>query len=559
MKQDISRRALLPVATGIGWGAVGLFAGSAPAQTNPQPLTDTPPTVLTPGVHRVDTNLTIRGDLMVPSGTTIEIAAGRTLTLLGSFMAPVAHIFTGAGKVDLNRSRMVEAHPEWWGAAPGDSRQDSLSALTACLAAHPVMRLLAADYFISATLAVERSFCRIIGSGFRGTEQGQGTRLIVTGGRADVLRVGPASRPKMVNDFLQNIDIRGIALARSVAPDTSGGAQPAGLRAQFLLFGRIDDVSAAEHAVGFVARGLVRTTFTNCIAFRSVPGRQDNQYWRGFLLDGSADIGLAGGNASLSLIECNASIGGEPKVEDGVGLLLDGAFADSFVLGFETTGIATGIRVDGRADALATRGRNGHVNLHLTMPIIDQCGTIGIEIRNTSTHAMIDITEPYVAVAPSADAAMRFDRMRGAVTLTGGQCVGNMNMAAKGDAAGLEALDSHGLQVTGLKILEHSRPVVVTRCEGLSLRLLIANPSSRPGGDAISVSNCTAGTIAPLISGQDGAFATGVRFVGRSAQMHVDASGIMPAALEGNRQRVMNGDRALSLPSREAYITVDGI
>ena len=558
MTRALSRRALLPVAAGIGWGTAGLLAGGVPTAAAAQPLTDAPATMLPPGVHRVTANVTIRGDLMLPPGATIEVAPGRTLTLLGSLTAPVAQIFTGPGKVDLNQSRVVEAHPEWWGAAPGDGARDSLPALAACLAAHPVMRLLAADYFLSATLVVERPFCRIVGAGYRGTQAGRGTRLIVTDAKADVLRVGPASRPRTVNDFVQNVDIRGLALARSVVPDASGGAQPAGLRAQFLLFAHIEEVSAAEHAVGFVARGLVRTIVANCIAFRSLPGKQDNQPWRGFLLDGSGDIGLAGGNASLFLIDCNATIGGDPRVADGVGLLLDGAFADSFVTGFETAGVATGIRVDGRGEALGTRGRNGHVNLHLTMPVIDQCGTVGIDIRDTSAHALIDITDPYVAVSPSAEAALQFDRMRGAVTITGGQCVGNTNSAAGGRAVGLAVQDSGSLQVAGLKILEHSRPVVFERCTGLALQLLIANPGSRSLGPAIALADCAGGTVAPLISGQSGAFAAGVHIGGKST-LRIDATGILSAAVGGTGQRVMRDNRSLSALPRTADVMVDGL
>ncbi len=558
MTPKLSRRALFPTMAGMGWGGAGLLAGMVATQAGAQPLVDAPATILPSGVHRVEANITVRGDLMVQPGATIDIAAGKSLTLLGSLIAPIARIFTGSGRVDLNQSRVVEAHPEWWGAAPGDGGKDSLPALVACIAAHPVMRLLGADYFLSGTLVVERPSCRIIGAGYRGTEAGQGTRLIVTDGKADVMRVGPASRPAMVNAFFQNIEIQGLALARSVPADTSGGARPAGLRAQFLLFAHIEAVSAAEHAVGFVARGLVRTIVANCVAFRSLPGRQDGQPWRGFLLDGSEDIGLAGGNASLFLTDCNATIGGDPKVADGVGLLLDGAFADSFISGFETAGVETGIRVDGRSGALGERGRNGHVNLHLTMPIIDQCGAIGIDIRDTSAHALIDITEAYVAVAPSAEAALRFDRMRGAATLTGGQCVGNTNSAAGGHAAGLLAKDSNGIQTAGLKILEHARPVVIERSAGLSLRLLVANPTFRSRDAAITLSDCTGGIVAPLIMGQDRAFVAGVRIGGKST-LSIDATGIMPYAVGGSQQRILNDSRALVIPSREAGLVIEGI
>ena len=346
------------------------------------------------------------------------VAEGRTLTLLGGLVAPIAAIFTGRGTVDLNRSRITCAHPEWWGAAPGDGARDSLPALQACLRAHPVMRLLAADYFVTDTLVVDRPFCRISGSGFRGTGPGQGSRIVVTSGTADVIRAGPSTSPGGVNDFPQNIAIHALALARSVAVDTSGGKLPAGLRAHFLLFADFRELSAFEHGVGFVAQGLVRSTFTDCVAFRSLPGRQAGGIWRGFLLDGSRDIGLAGGNASIFLRGCNATIGGNPDVSDAVGLLLEGAFADSFVADFETAGVETGIRVDGQTAAIGGRARYGHVNLHLHMPIIDQCARVGIDIRDTAPGSLVDIVDPYIAVSPTAEAALRFQTMRGTATLS---------------------------------------------------------------------------------------------------------------------------------------------
>lgn len=549
-----SRRDLLPLAT-----STLVPAGLAGAQVGPVLGETARGTVLPAGVHRVESNTVVKGDLLLQPGATIAIAAGRTLTLLGVLVAPVAAIFTGPGTVDLNRSRIAFAHPEWWGAAPGDGERDSLPALQACLRAHPAMQLLAADYFISGTWVIDRAFCRVAGVGFRGTQGGQGTRIVVTNGRDDVMQVGPASRPATVNDFPQNIDVRALALARSQAVDVSGGATPAGLRAQFLLFAHIEQVSAFEHAAGFVARGLVRSTLRDCVAFRSIPGRQAGQPWRGFLLDGSGDIGLAGGNASLFLLQCNATIGGDPAVSDAVGLLLEGAFADTFVVDFETAGVATGIRVDGRAAAIGARGRAGHINLHLRMPVIDQCARVGIEVRDTSAHALVDITEPYVAVGPAAEAALRLDGARGAVSVTGGQLAGGTSMTAGGRAVGLAVRDSRGLQVDGLKMLEHPRPVVFERCSGFALRLQVANPASRPGGDAVSLGDCDSGTAAILLSGQDGAFSAGVRTGGRTGRLRLDATGIAADAVGGAANRIVAGARPLPVPFRDSNLAIEGV
>ncbi|KQS03395.1 hypothetical protein ASG11_03245 [Sphingomonas sp. Leaf357] len=503
--------------------------------------------------------MTIKGDLQVQPGATIDIASGRTLTLLGGLLAPIASIFTGGGTVDLNRSRIACAHPEWWGAVPGDAASDSLPALRACLRAHPALRLLAADYYISDTFVVDRPFCCIEGSGFRGTGPRQGTRIIVTSGTADVMRAGPAAAPAMVNDFCQNVSIRSIALNRSLPVDVAGARLPAGLRAQFLLFADFQQVSAFEHGVGFAICGLVRSTLNDCVAFRSLPGRQTMQRYHGFLLDGSRDIGLAGGNASLFMRNCNATIGGTPAVADAIGLLLEGAFADTFVTDFETAGVATGIRIDGQSAAIGARARHGHINLHIHMPIIDQCGQVGIDVLDVAPQGLIDISDPYVAVAPGAEAALRFRQMRGAASVTGGQLAGTMNTNARGQAIGVAAIASRGLQVSGLKILEHARPGAFAQCSGFRLELTIGNPDSRVGGSGVMLRDCDHGTVKISLSGQENAFASGIALVGSAKGLHINTIGIDAATIGGSANRVTLGGRSLPVPSRTTDLIVEGL
>ncbi|RSV42510.1 hypothetical protein CA234_06835 [Sphingomonas sp. ABOLE] len=513
--------------------------------------------ILPAGVHRVVADQTIDGDLQLQPGAVLDIAAGATLRVLGEFAAPVARVFTGGGRVDLNQSRTPHAHPEWWGAAPGNGAVDSLPALAACLAAHPVLHLLAADYFLSDTWVIERPFVRVSGAGFRGTVAGAGTRLVMTNGTADVLRVGPARRPRMVNDYPQNIVVTGIALCRSAPVAGNPANPPAGMRAQFLLFARFEEISAAEHGIGFVARGLVRSQMSNCVAFRSIPGTQRGAPWRGFFLDGTQAIGLAGGNASLFLTDCNATIGGDPALGDNVGLLLEGAFADSFITNFETAGPATGIRVDGQTAEIGGRARDGHVNLHLHMPVIDQCGAIGIDIRDTSPQALIDISDPYVAAAPSAQAAIQCVAQRGAISIQGGQLVGGTNSRSGGHAAGLLARDSAGVQVNGLKILEHVAPVVLDRCQGFAVQAWVG-ASRDMRAPAASLRQCGRGSVALLLGYGRPAYSAGVELDTESRRIRIDASGLDDAALLGGADsRVRIGNRPAA-QARTADIVIEG-
>lgn len=523
----LSRRTFLPLSIG-GLGAAGVVSRG----TRAAPLSPVLPTVLEAGVHRVAANMVLKGDLLLMPGAVIEVARGYRLTPLGDVQAPTSRIFTGEGVVDLNHSRLAFACPEWWGAAPGDGAVDSLAALNSCLASHPVMHLLPGDYYISDSFVVERPFSSIKGAGFRGAEGWRGTRLVLTKGAGDVMCVGPKKRPPSVNDYCQNIEIRDIALCRSQPVDADLEKAPAGLSAQFLLFAHFERLSSAEHAVGFSARGLVRSHFVNCVAFRSLSGVRPDGSWRGFWLNGLDDIGLAGGNASLFLVDCNATIGGDPRLSDGVGLLLEGAFADSFIVNFETAGVATGICVDGQNDRIKGRGFSGHVNLHLRMPIIDQCGHAGIILLDTSDHMMVDISEPYVAVAPGAAAAMMFDAARGAVSITGGQLVGSTDSARNGAAVGLKARASNGLQVSGLKISEHARPVELTGCRSFWLQGWIANLAHAFGRDAVLLEDCQRGNVAMLVNGASTAFASGVAMKGDCQRIQVDVTGFDDAAIQ---------------------------
>jgi hypothetical protein len=127
----VSRRELIGRMSAVAFAATATDAcaqtGTAPA--SPLLAAKLPGITLPAGKHNVSANITVRADLLLMPGATIEIAAGRTLTLLGDFQAPVAHVFTGPGRVDLTGSRAPAAYPEWWGAARDDSSRDSLPAL----------------------------------------------------------------------------------------------------------------------------------------------------------------------------------------------------------------------------------------------------------------------------------------------------------------------------------------------------------------------------------------------------------------------------------------------
>lgn len=525
----LRRRDLALVASGLMAASVAAAATGRVLSAEDARADMTQGGLLKAGIHRVTQDMTVDGDLVLEPGARIDIAPGRILTVRGHFGAPVALVFIGTGTVDLNHGRTVAAYPEWWGATSDDSAADCLPAFTACLAAHPVMLLRAADYYLSDSFVVERAFIRIWGAGYRGAVSGQGTRLLVKSGTADVLRVGPASYPGAVNNFLQGVDIRWLELGRT-APVAPGAA---GLRAQYLLHCHFEGLSARESSIGFAAQGVVRSYFHDCIAFRSLPGSTANAAYRGFLLSGVDAIGLAGANGSIFLIDCNVSIGGSPAVSDPVGLLLEGGFADSFIDRFEATSLETGIRVDGQASRLGDAAIAGHSNLHIRGAIIDQCGRLGIDLRNLSDHALVDIQDVYVAVAPGALAAIAGQDVHGASSIVGGQLIGRSDSAVPG-ATGLSLHDCSGLDITALKIADFSQPVRLNRCGRVILRGQIHNPGRQSRQPAVILDTCGDLRIDCSISGRAGAFSDAVVVDrGKGGSVTLEAGMIDAPALTG--------------------------
>ncbi len=360
------------------------------------------------------------------AGTRFDIAAGATLTLTGDLIAGASRLFTGPGRVDLARSRIVAARPEWWGAVAGDPAIDSAPALHACLAAHPAMQLGVGDYHLATTLRIDRPNRRVWGIG-RAKGFG-GTRLLLHGGGGAVVLVGSETGPASVNDFLWGIDLRWLELGRTSAPlrATGGPGDAVGLRIRHVVDSVFEGVRASEHAVGFSLTGAVRSFLRDCTAFRSVPGAAGDTF-TGFDMDGRVPPPAiaTGANASLYLIDCAASIGGDPRLRVAAGCRLTGTLSDTFIDRFETTAIDVGILVDGRRDALTAAQRaNGHVDLHIRGVVLDQCRDAGIRLTGLSDAALVDIVDPYVALSPAGTAAIDIADCGGGIDVSGGQLIG---------------------------------------------------------------------------------------------------------------------------------------
>lgn len=516
-ERAINRRRLLEAA---GFAAAAGTAGAAAAQPGPLPIT-------AGGRMSIDRDMTVSTPLILAPGTVVDIARGVTLRITGDFAAPIAPVFHGPGRVDLNHSRVLHVHPEWWGARADDPAADCAPAIEAALAAHPSVRLGLGDYHLARTLVVTRSGARLWGMVDRAIPGERATRLVLRSASGAVVRVGTIDQPPGVNDFCRGVDLRWIALARTERP----AQDSVGLVGRFLLHCHFEGLDSLEHATGFRWLGTVRSLVRDCRALRTRAGG-DTGRWVGFHLDGGTTIGLAGGNASLSLELCNATVGGRPKLESAVGLLLDGAFADAFVSDFETSEVAVGVRAGGPLPA--ARQRSGQANLHLTRLVIDQCADTGIELTALGPWAAVEITDPYVAVAPGALAAIRLADCVGQVSIAGGQLIGWVDGTQGGNALGLYVTNTSGLDVHGLKIVDHRRPVGIGRSSTIALQLSINNPGVVTSQAAIWLRDCRGVVLAPMVRGKAAAFPNLLAVLGpRSGEIDAQLTGMAPDAIAG--------------------------
>lgn len=541
----IERREVL---RGIPLAGLLASADAAPRTLAAQPFqVPAQGTVLAAGDYGVDRDLTVTGDVLLLPGARIEVARGRTLTFAGDFQAPASRVFTGAGRVDLNRSRALVARPEWWGAVGDDAAVDCLPALEAAIAAHGRVALLAVGYHLSGTLRITLPNRRI--EGMTGVADGRGaiSRLVLTRPDGDVLQVGPDRDPGGPGAFLPGVFLHMFELARSV-PVAGGGSLerggPAGLRVQYATACQFENLTSMEHATGYVLRGVVRSFLRNCSAYRSRPGAAGDGFV-GFLFDGSAEFGLAGGNASLYVDECVASTGGGVKLARTIGAYLPGAFADIFLTRFEMATMTDGIVVDGlaaRADGQRTRSGNG--NLHIAMPVLDAVSHAGLTLSRLAPYAVVDVVDPYVAVVPGSLAAIQIVEGSGMTTITGGQLIGWGDAGGGGDAVGVHAVNAAGLTVRGLKILGHRRPVGLTACRDFDIDISINNPAQPASQAAVQMAACDRGTVRARVTGGTGVFPQGVRLDGQAnGRIAVDVTGVNPAAIAAGTAGKLVWDR----------------
>lgn len=500
--------------------AVVMAAGAVGAAASVQSAKGSDDLELGPGEHVIDADLVVRGTLTLRPGAKIMLSANVRLTVMGDFIAPAVTVLIGKGLVDLTSSRVIAARAEWWGAIPGDAGTDCIPAIEAALAAHPFVQLGPGDYYLRRTLKVELHNRRLWGVGR--SNGAHGTRLVVAGGDSAVIQVGSTSAPATINDYLRGVDIRWIELGRSTAPHDGSGDGAIGLMVRHVLDCVFEGLRANEHRIAFSLRGAVRTLVIDCAGFRSLfPGKADDTFV-GFDLDGTRPAIETGGNASLYLIDCSVRTGNRPFVEGAIGCRLTGAFSDTFLVRFETTQLGYGIVVDGHPEGMpALRSRYAQLDLHIDTPVLDQCGRAGIALYRLGETAMIDIASCWVSVTRGAEAALSISNTGGAIDVIGGQMVAT----GGGDSTGVRITKATGVGMTGVKMLDLTRPVVAQGLTGFDLAPVVLAGTRLHDAVAVTLADCTDGFVHARLL-RPSPFAIGVTLDAGCRAVTVDTAGL---------------------------------
>jgi len=450
------------------------------------------------GVHKFNSNVTIR-DPIILRGATLKPASGVTLTIAGTPVIPLAKVFDTSlgGTIVIDPGADTWGLPEWWGAVT-NTGVDCYAALMACYAASRQMELQSADYYVSQTVIFDQPFKRV-----RGKERdyngvvGQASRLIILDGTSNVLQIGPTTMPVGgFNAFPQGIEVSGIWVTRAAAPSIASGC--IGITVQYVLRAYLEDVASDENITGFLVRGTVDTEIHACRAFRSLAGTGGGaDKWWGFDIDGSLNIGAAGGNASIRITNCRSAYGGTPPT-NSIGCNIHGAVTDTFVKEFEDVTDATGLLVNG----LGPSDTNlvGNMDVYIDHPVCDQNKTAPIHIQNINPYGSVEVNHPYAGASTGASAGILLDNCTGTVKISGGQ----VPMIGASGTPGISADTCTRLYIDGTIIMECSSAtgaVVLSNCGGHVAPVVSNFLYGTPAAILVVGSSTNALRLAPVVGG----------------------------------------------------------
>lgn len=494
-------------------------------------LSNVPTTIFySPGNYTVGVD-TVLTDVYLLPGAIFNIATGVTLTINGFFWANRKQCFNcvGTGRVIFGEGAVLEGYPEWFGAVVGGA--DCILAIELLRdSLVPRLRFAYGSYNVSRTVKANRGYQSWKGAGPLFAGSSSATRFVVTGSSAHTMQLGADAFPGSINAMPAEIHVSDISFGRTAAPTPVAGLGngPAGLDMKFCRQSSVTRCRAEENKVGFRIGGVAGSEVRDCYSNRSLAGSAaPNDNYVAFYLDGTVNIGAAGGNASLCVYGCYGMLSRSPgPAGESYGLYADGSFVDTVVDTFNIVEVDYGVYLNGNAS------QSGSADFHLKTPILDGFHKYGIVIFSPSEYTAINISGHYCAPAnvATAIAGVLITGSKGSISIMGGQVVGWPYPAA----IGMFVTNSRGVFSSGNKYIGSSRPLVCDTVTLSTFQDIAVNPAEVNTTGAFYFNATTKCSIKPIVSGGAAKFSTGVEFAGATCHFNtVDPTGIDPAALTG--------------------------
>lgn len=402
--------------------------------------------VIPAGTFKV-TSLSLTCGVIFAGGTLVNSG---TVTFGSPILAPVKTLFTGAGAIVFTCFQV--GFPEWWGArlsTEGGTRALNRTAMQACYVACAVTQLRAGTYLIDSALLFTTSsrVFRGVSNRWGGTSNSYGgTRILVNSATADVVNLYTDTVSNDNTTWVRNVTIEDVQIGREIA--ATGTA--CGIRMSRIIFCTLNRVNSAEHLRPYVLAGVIDTELDDCYATNS---SSLSGTFSGFYFDGSASIGLSGGNGSVTVRRCTASCA---SAITSYGFHLTGRYVDTFLESVETTNCDIGIYLIGNTGDATVYGYN---DVQITSPILDTFKVAGIRVEDQKADGMVAVNGGYAApkAGSSAVAGIHLD------TVSGQTAVANFEVdcGTVTTCAGVSLTDSTGFTGSGVRVTDSVAPLVL--------------------------------------------------------------------------------------------------
>lgn len=424
--------------------------------------------------------------------------------------------------------------PEWFGVVPNSSGAAATNdvRIAACYALVPHTRFGPFDYWTTTTIKANINHHKISGCGEKYNDQfGAMTRIVCTSGSVDIMLIGPDAQPATINDMPQGIQVHDIFLARSVAPVISSNCR--GLLMRWVLNALAVNVKTDGNMIGIEAQGTVHCFQINCDAVRAVAGTGGGtDYFVGNYANGGGNIGAAGGNASLYIVDCTAGCNYGPlqSATGSIGFKADQGFTDVWYWNPETTNFYIAQGVFGN-DSGALVFSN--VDFMIDHPIHDQFKYCGLYITDVASAGSVEIEKPYFGPTNGARACYWVNSSEGAVMLRGGQFI----MGGAPLTQAILLATGRGCSVLDYPVIvEHGNTYPVCGLGDISdakIEVFGKNPTVSAGALVQLAGTCAAVIVEPMASGKAAAFQYGIQVVGAGdARCEYRVSGLNSACLQ---------------------------